>query len=184
MKKTMNNQTTKKTMDQTQSNQAKNMFHYPSCFSGECGICLNCCGNVSLNNSQKSETMLTQRSKTFAKFYRNRAEDDQKEYADNIKSLYKRYDYCGSNDLELLPQRYKLRTMFDRDPTFYTIDKSLTKDRCHMNCCQINYENTHDHLKRYMDQIPVYKGPHCTLCLSCANNLGEASRIETRIATF
>ena len=146
---------------------AKNQFNLPSCFSGTCQVCKNCCGNVSENPSHCEETMLTQRSKTLLKFYKDNMEESTKTYWKETSALCKRYDYRNMNDRGELPVSFKKDAYYiDRDPEVYKLQPP-SDNICHNPECQIIYENTHDHQKRRFQQVPLYKGNYTSLCLRC-----------------
>ena len=151
------------------------------CFSGDCGLCVNCCGNYQCSPVISEETSKTQRAQDHIKFEKPQLEDMTQNYWKGLRTTYRETEYASPEEPGGLPRTYYVQThpfIFDIDiDTYdtYSLHRRTHDMICHMPLCQMMYHNTHEYQRGAYRVLPIYVGKHCNLCCSCVRSLGVES---------
>jgi len=141
------------------------------CFSGECGLCVNCCGNYQCSPVISEETSKTQRAQDHVKFEKAHLETMTQNYWKGLREIYKEVGYSSPEEPGGLPRTYRIHHESQLIDT-YSLHRQNHDMICHMPLCQMMYHNTHEYQRGVYRVIPIYVGKHCNLCCSCVRSLG------------
>ena len=136
------------------------------CFSGDCGLCLNCSGNYETTMSHKKSKSFMKREDLSKIYGKQNLEECEKEYMQEMKELCKKRNYKNPELRGTMP----LKIMFqDNKYTFVSEYHDLV---CHEPMCQARYENSVDHIRKsHFNCIPIYQRDKnkANLCAICMN---------------
>lgn len=144
------------------------------CFSGECGLCKNCCQNTeeslqkNIHNKPESERRSEDLSKIIGK---NNVQEFKDRYNKNLKEWCKNYSFKDPFCYGYAPKN-KRETFTGRNEKYKIIDK-IHKDVCDNLYCKMMYttSTSWEQEKKYC-LLPVYKNinEEKYLCGPCLTN--------------
>ena len=149
----------------------KNFTNSSPCFSGECGLCVNCCGNYQCAPVISEETDKTQRARDHIKFEKTHLEDMTQGYWKGLRKIYQEVEYGSPEEPGGLPSTYRIHNEPHSTDT-YSLHRKTHDMVCHMPLCRMMYQNTHEYQRGDYNVLPIYVGKHCNLCAPCVRSLG------------
>jgi len=151
----------------------KNFSNATPCFSGECGLCVNCCGNYQCAPVISEETTKTQRAQDHITFEKPRLEGMTQDYGTRVRKIYEEAEYSSPEEPGGLPRTCHVKThpFIDTYET-HTLHRRDHDMVCHMPRCRMMHENTHEYQRNVYRVLPIYVGKHCNLCAPCLRSLG------------
>jgi hypothetical protein len=154
----------------------KNFVNSAPCFSGECGLCVNCCGNYQSSPVLSEETSKTQRAQDHIKFEKPQLEEMTQTYWKDLRKIYQEVAYSSPEEPGGLPRMYHIKNEpFTSDIDTYETYPLHRRNHdmvCHMPLCRMMYQNTHEYQRKVYNVLPIYVGKHCNLCAPCVRSLG------------
>ena len=141
------------------------------CFSGDCGLCVNCCGNYQESPVITEESNKTQRATDHIKFTKKDLEKTTQDYWKNLRTIYLETAYSSPEESGGLPRIYRIDN-YPHSSDIYRLHKKKHDKICDMPMCQMMYHDTHEYQRSIYNTLPVYVGKHCTLCAPCVRKLG------------
>ena len=142
------------------------------CFSGDCGLCNNCCGNYQAGHTITEELNKTQRATDHIKFTKSDLEKLTQEYWRGLRKIYLDTEYSSPSQPGGLPRIYHTDN-YPHSSDIYRLHMKCHEKVCHMPLCQMMYQDTHEHQRSVYNILPVYVGEHCTLCAPCIRKIGK-----------
>lgn len=143
------------------------------CFSGTCGLCLNCCGTIALHKTPPKQST---RAKDLYKFYKGTLDSDYDEYWKKLHYLKKSSYFTTPETDSLLHKEYGISRYYDGEEYAKTSWKLLPSNQgevCQMPKCQMFHEHTHEYKREPLyTNIPLYQS-NTTLCAVCIREYGE-----------
>ena len=147
----------------------KNFSNAAPCFSGTCGLCVNCCGSYHAAPVIANGSALEQNIDR-SKMWKNESETMTQEYWKDLRLVYQKYSYASPEEPGSLP-----RTLHVDNGPFtsktYHLHQQKHEKVCHMPACQMMHHDMHEHQRRIYQGVPVYAGTHCTLCYPCIRDM-------------
>lgn len=142
------------------------------CFSGECGLCLNCTNNTE-NSFIKREYKQSESLRRARDFYKlmgkERFSEAKDRYDKNLMKWCKQYDYKDPYCYGYAPETIKL-DIYSQNKQFKIIEKKHNNLCVHPYCKMIFFgSNEWEHKKRY-PLIPMYTNNIITICGPCIMN--------------
>lgn len=148
--------------------------HSSRCFSGNCGLCIDCCGSVA-NHVQSSNQ--STRAKDLYKFSKGTLDKDYDVYWRNMHKLKIHTYFTTPENESLLAREYGIERFYNDEVYAKTPWKLLTENkgkRCQMPQCQMFHEHTHEFNRNALFQnIPLYQSEHATICALCVRENGS-----------
>ena len=152
-------------------NALKSDFCAP-CFSGNCGLCRNCCARA-MNYIKPSEAPESiQRAHSLKKFMGTRLNEKQETYNKSMNAFAKRTGYAGPKDIG-----FAMKRQWNNDYRYQLIQKPH-KEICDNELCKVFYISS-DKTKQELNypKYPLYqrhtgeenKLPPHYLCALCIN---------------
>ena len=152
-------------------NSLKSDFCAP-CFSGDCGLCRNCCARA-MNYIKPSEALESiQRAHSLKKFMGATVNEKQETYNKSMNTFAKRTGYAGPKDIG-----FAMKRQWNNDYRYQLIQKPH-KEICDNELCKVFYISS-DKTKQELNypKYPLYERrsseenklpPHylCALCVS------------------
>ena len=151
-----------------------NFTNSSPCFSGECGLCVNCCGNYQSSpvvTEETDETDKKQRTYDQIKFTKNDLEKITQDYWKGLRTIYQGIGYSSPEEPGGLPRNYNVDN-YPHGSDIYRLHRKTHDKVCHMPLCQMMYHDTHEYQRTVFKVLPVYVGTHCTLCAPCVRKFG------------
>ncbi len=136
------------------------------CFSGECGLCLNCSGNYETTMSHKKSKSFMKREDLSKIYGKQNLEEYEKEYMQEMKELCKKRNYKNPEVRGTMP----LKIIFQENK--YNFVPEYHDLVCDEPICQARYENSVDHIRNtHFNCIPMYQREKnkTNLCAICMN---------------
>ena len=152
--------------------------HPHPCFSGTCGLCLNCCGNY---QTQRNNPPSNERGTDLLKFHKSASDGETmaNTYWNRLNTLKTANYFTKPSEDSLLCKRFSIERQYNGETYLggkrtLTLLKQNDGKRCMAPSCQILYEDTHEFQKnRLFADIPLYSDKHCVLCALCVRESGE-----------
>jgi hypothetical protein len=143
------------------------VYFTAECFSGECGNCQSCCGNVQEEADNHPENY--KRSIDTKKLYNKRMNEITDDYWKKMIDVTRKLGYKNPEE----NGRIRKKIMINENAYFKLYDKDNKHDMCcHSPLCLAIYQNAHEYEKKKKYSIlPIYINQEttkkqCYLCLS------------------
>jgi len=135
-----------------------------NCFSGQCGLCKQCCQPLYIEKGFNHSKEFMDRGKDLIKFYdKTSLYEYNKDYNDKLKEIIKRTDYVSPEDHGFLSDKKKINN------EFYHLKKETHKLLCDNAMCRVRFLDTHEFLReKNFCKLPVYtnnKNKFCVVCI-------------------
>jgi hypothetical protein len=145
-------------------------FNATQCFSGTCGLCIGCCGNVP-HLGEKSTI-----DRDLYKFYRVSIDHEYDAYLREMDELKRKNYFTAPDQDSLLPKEYEIGRVYNGEEYTKVKWRLLRKNggkRCNMGKCKIFHEHTHEYMRsEIFNRIPLYGCGETTLCAVCIRENG------------
>ena len=142
------------------------------CFSGECGLCLNCTNNTenSFIKKEYKQTESLRRARDLYKLMGKKYSEEAKErYDKNLMKWCKKYNYKDPYCYGYSPEKI-LSDVCGYEQKFKIIQENHNKLCIHPYCKLIFYASSDwEHNKRY-PLIPMYTNGRINICGPCIMN--------------
>ena len=142
------------------------------CFSGACGLCLNCCGSVSLLDTHPPQSNY---ARDLYKFSKGSLDKDYDAYWRKMHNLKSNGFFTNPGQDSLLAKEYGIGRYYNGEEYAKTSWKLLSKNdekRCQMPQCQMFHEHTHEYQRDMFKNLPLYQSENATLCAVCIRENG------------
>lgn len=121
-----------------------------TCFSGDCGMCKQCLGNI---HEKDTESEIID---SFPIFYKDQIKDISKNYWEDCNQLLKKKEYFNPKDKGYIHNKFKIDTVYGK--LDYCLIEDFHNHKCQDLMCQLIYNDTHEYLrKKLYSKLPIYE---------------------------